>query len=195
MSNPAMWAPTYDAEAVQPMRVELVAVGFEEILTPERVDEVFQGEQGTVLLVINSVCGCAAGNARPGAMLALQNDRIPDRITTVFAGQEKAAVARAREYLADYPPSSPCIALLKKGKVLELLERRHIESKDAQEVARTLMIWFDEHCARPGPSIPAEEFEKISPFRACGSSIPLADPSTSAGGGEDEKKGWWPFGR
>ncbi len=192
MSNPALYAPTYDQEAVQPMRDELVAVGFEELLTPEQVDEVFTGEEGTVLLVINSVCGCAAGNARPGAMLALQNSLIPDRLTTVFAGQEKLAVARAREFLTGIAPSSPCIALLKKGQLLEILERRHIESQDAHQVASILTNWFNQHCTRRGPSIPAEEFEQISPFKACGSSIPLATPEMEK---PSNGKGWWPFGR
>lgn len=191
MSNTAVYAPTYDQDAVQPMRDELIAVGFEELLTPEQVDEVFTGKEEAVLLVINSVCGCAAGNARPGAMLALQNSRIPDRLTTVFAGQEKLAVARAREFLTGIPASSPCIALLKNGQLLEILERRHIESQDAHQVASILANWFDEHCTRSGPSIPAEEFERISPFKACGSSIPLAAPVEEAANG----KGWWPFGR
>lgn len=176
MTNPRMLAPTYDQEAVQPMRDELIAVGFEEMLTPEKVEEVFQNEAGPVLLVINSVCGCAGGNARPGTMLALQHDKIPHRITTVFAGQEKLAVARAREYLAAYPPSSPFIALIQDGKVLGALQRSQIELMDAEQVANALTAWFDQYCSRPGPSIPAEEFARISPFKACGSSIPLATP-------------------
>lgn len=172
MSNMAMQGPTYDPEMVQPMRDELVRVGFREILTPEDVDGAFDSGEETVLLVINSVCGCAAGNARPGVMLALQNEKIPDRITTVFAGQEKLAVARARDYLEGYSPSSPCIALLKNRQVVGILERRHIESRDAEQVARELIEWFNQHCRAEGPSIPREEFEKIVPYRACGSTIP-----------------------
>lgn len=172
MTNVAMYGPTYDPDMVRPMREELVRVGFKELLTPEEVDQAFDSGEETVLLVINSVCGCAAGNARPGAMLALQSERIPNRITTVFAGQDKLAVARAREYLAGYPPSSPCIALLKNKQVIGILERRHIESRDAEQVARELAGWFDQHCSAQGPSIPREEFEKIIPYRACGSTIP-----------------------
>jgi putative YphP/YqiW family bacilliredoxin len=191
------WAPTYDQEAVQPMRDELVAVGFEELLTPEQVDKVFTSPGKSTLLVINSVCGCAAGNARPGAMLALQHPRIPDQLTTVFAGQEKLAVVRAREYLEGNPPSSPCIALLRDGKVLRILERRQIEQRDAQEVAQELTRWFDQYCQHQGPSIPADEFEKLNPFRACGSSIPLttASPTMSTETKEKgtQRKSWWPF--
>ncbi|KXK31872.1 BrxA/BrxB family bacilliredoxin [bacterium] len=176
MTNPKMLAPTYDQEAVQPMRDELIIVGFEELLTPEKVDEVFQNESGPVLLVINSVCGCAAGNARPGAMQALQHSKIPHRFTTVFAGQEKAAVARARDYLVGFPPSSPCIALLQGGKVLGMLQRSQIEMMNADQISETLTGWFDQYCSRSGPSIPAEEFARISLFKACGSTIPLSSP-------------------
>jgi putative YphP/YqiW family bacilliredoxin len=165
--------PTYDPVAVQPMRDELTLVGFQELLTPEDVDKTFGEEGKTVLVLINSVCGCAAGNARPGASIALQNDKIPDSVTTVFAGQDKAAVQRVREYLSEYPPSSPCIALLKDKKVLHILERRHIENKTAIEVATELKAWFDDHCSSEGPSIPAEEFEKLTPYKGCGSQIPL----------------------
>jgi len=171
MSNFNMM-PTYDPESVQPMRDELTVVGFEELLTEEDVDRVFQGE-GTTLLLVNSVCGCAAGNARPGAMLALQNEKIPDNITTVFAGQDKAAAAKARGYLTDYPPSSPCIALVKDRQVLGIMERHHIENLSAQQVAGTLVEWFSEHCSQQGPSIPREKFEEVVPHQACGSTIPL----------------------
>jgi putative YphP/YqiW family bacilliredoxin len=174
MSNLAMWAPTYDPEAVQPMRNELLQVGFEELLTPEKVDEALGSPEGTVLVVINSVCGCAAGNARPGAMVALQNSKIPNRIATVFAGQDKLAVARLREHMGNIPPSSPFIALFEKGKLVRALERRQIENRTADQVAMELIGWFNEHCSRPGPSIPREEFERVTPFKGCGSSIPLA---------------------
>lgn len=173
MSELRMYMPTYDPEAVRPMREELTGVGLEELLTPEAVDEAI-GAKGTTLVVVNSVCGCAAGNARPGVMIALQNEKIPDRITTVFAGQEKPAVAKAREYMVGYAPSSPCIALFEDGKVKNILERRDIENRTADQVAAELLAWFNSSCNRPGPSIPREEFERITPFRACGSTIPLA---------------------
>ncbi|MCA9432411.1 MAG: BrxA/BrxB family bacilliredoxin [Candidatus Omnitrophica bacterium] len=165
--------PTYDPVAVQPMRDELNLVGIRDLLTKQEVDEAF-GQEGTVLLIVNSVCGCAAGNARPGAMMALQNETIPDHLTTVFAGQEKEAVAQARSYLSDYPPSSPCIALLKDGKVLGILQRLDIENKSAVEVATILKSWFDQHCEKQGPSIPRDQFEKLIPYSGCGSSIPMA---------------------
>lgn len=165
--------PTYDPEAVRPMREELVAVGVRELLTPADVDEVLSAP-GTTLVVVNSVCGCAAGNARPGVMLALQNAKIPDRPTTVFAGQEKSAVAEARARMKGYPPSSPCIALFKDGEVVHILQRHDIENRTATQVAESLVAAFDKHCTRPGPSISREEFEKIVAYKGCGSSIPFA---------------------
>lgn len=165
--------PTYDQAAVQPMRDELTRVGIQELLTPDDVARALDAP-GTALLVINSVCGCAAGNARPGAMIALQNRVIPDRICTVFAGQEKAAVAAARGLMVPIPPSSPCIAVFKDGKVVHVLQRHDIEGRNARMVADSLVAAFDAHCSRPGPSIPAEEFEKIVPYSGCGSSIPMS---------------------
>lgn len=172
MGNYGM-GPTYDPVAVQPMRDELNMVGIQDLLTKEQVDQSFSKE-GTVLLVVNSVCGCAAGNARPGVMMALQNDKIPDELTTVFAGQEKEAVAQARSYLTGYQPSSPCIALLKDKQVLGIMQRRDIENKSAVEVASTLKGWFDKFCDKEGPSIPRDDFEKMIPYSGCGSSIPMA---------------------
>jgi putative YphP/YqiW family bacilliredoxin len=166
--------PTYDPAAVQPMRDELIETGFEELLTSERVEEVLKAPEETVLIVINSVCGCAAGNARPGITMALQNERIPDRLTTVFAGQDKLSVGKVREILSDFPPSSPFIALLRDGKALHALERRNIENKTADEVASELVSWFNQDCHRQGPAIPREAFEKLVPYRACGSTIPVA---------------------
>jgi putative YphP/YqiW family bacilliredoxin len=165
--------PLYDPAAVQPMRDELVRVGIEELRTPEEVDALLGREQGTVLLVVNSVCGCAAGGARPGVMLALQNKLIPDRLVSVFAGQDREATERARSYLAPYPPSSPCIALFKAGKLEGILERHAIEGRSPQEIAKALVKAFDGTCTRPGPSISPEEFAKLVPVHACGSSIPL----------------------
>ena len=163
--------PMYDPAAVQPMRNELKAVGIEELLTAEDVDEALD-RPGTALVVVNSVCGCAAGNARPGVMLALQNKVIPNHLTTVFAGMEKAAVAQARNRMPEYAPSSPCIALFKDGRAVKVLERHHIEGRGPLEIANELAAAFSEHCDRPGPSIPREELEKIVPIQACGSSIP-----------------------
>lgn len=156
-----MSGPTYDPELVAPMRKELTDVGFQELLTPEQVDAVLSKQEGTVLVVINSVCGCAAGNARPGVATALQHRVIPDVLTTAFAGQEKTAVQRVREYLAPYPPSSPCIALFKDGKLTMILERKDIEGRMARDIAKDLIRAFDQYCSKPGPSVPAEQFEKL----------------------------------
>lgn len=164
--------PLYDPEMVRPMWEELVAVGIRPLTTPQEVDEVLSKKSGTVLCVVNSVCGCAAGGARPGVMLALQNDRIPDQLVTVFAGMDTEATARAREYMPNIPPSSPCIALFKDGAPYFVMERRHIEGYSAVDIANRLVAVFNEVCTRPGPSIPREEFEKIQPVEICGSSIP-----------------------
>ena len=175
MSDFRFAQPTYDPAAVQPMRDELTAVGVKELLTPEDVDAALT-PSGTALVVVNSVCGCAAGNARPGVMLALQNKLIPDRLTTVFAGQDREATDRARSHMKGVPPSSPCIALFKDGEVVHCLQRMNIENQTAQMVAQSLIQAFDAHCAAAGPSISPEELAKIVPFMACGSSIPLAGP-------------------
>jgi putative YphP/YqiW family bacilliredoxin len=167
------YRPLYDPTAVQPMRDELTRVGIQELQTPEDVDRVLGPKKGTALVVVNSVCGCAAGNARPGVLMALQNKVIPDALTTVFAGQDKAATERARSYLTGYPPSSPCIALLKDGHVACILERHQIEGRSGDQIARVLVDAFNQHCSRPGPSISPDEFRKIVPVHACGSSIPL----------------------
>jgi len=165
-------APMYDMEAVQPMRDELVAVGFEDLRTAQDVDSVFGETEGTLLVMINSVCGCAAGSARPGVALALQHQVIPDRLATVFAGMEYDAVDRVRELHTGYPPSSPSMALFKDGKLVHMVERRMIEGKRPEQIARELVPIFDRYCARPGPSIPANEFDKLDFARVCGSSIP-----------------------
>lgn len=171
---PIAEGPTYDPVAVQPMRDELLAVGFKELFTPEDVDAAVTGHKDqTVLVMINSVCGCAAGSARPGAGLALQHSLIPDHLYTVFAGQEKAAVAHLREiYLAQFPPSSPAIALFKNGKVIHMLQRRDIEGRSPREVAALLIEAFDQHCSAQGPSISPEDFEKVQHAVMCGSKIP-----------------------
>lgn len=163
--------PMYDPSAVQPMREELKRVGLRELLTAEDVDAAVK-HKGTTLVVVNSVCGCAAGGARPAVMLALQHNVIPDQLTTVFAGMEREAVERARSYFKGYPPSSPCIALLKDSEVATIVQRHDIEGRAPQQIASVLAAAFDKHCTRKGPSIPREEFEKIAPVQACGSSIP-----------------------
>ena len=137
----------YDPQMVQPMREELTTLGFEELLTTDAVDEVL-GSDGVVLEVVNSVCGCAAGKARPGVRLAIQHDKVPDRLTTVFAGMEIDATERARSYFTGYPPSSPQIGLLKDGKLVYLMERQDIEGREANEIAAKLVDAFDQHCSK-----------------------------------------------
>ena len=163
--------PMYDPEQVRPMWEELQNVGIRPLKSPEEVDEVIGKEQGTVLCVINSVCGCAAGNARPGVTLALQADLIPDELVTVFAGMDKEAVDKARGYMDQIQPSSPCIAVFKEGKPLHVLERRHIERMTAVDIANNLTQVFAENCSRQGPSVPSDVFEGNEHVDTCGSSI------------------------
>jgi len=138
--------PMYDPEMVRPMREELTRLGFEELRTPADVDAVLSSERAPTLVVVNSVCGCAARNARPAAALAIQHDRRPPRLVTVFAGQDAEATARARSYFTGYAPSSPQIALFKEGQLVFMLERRNIEGRNARDIAADLMTAFDEHC-------------------------------------------------
>ena len=175
MTEFKMAQPMYDPTAVQPMRDELAAVGIKELVNPDDVDEAF-AEKGTLLLVVNSVCGCAAGNARPGVMLALQNAKIPDHLTTVFAGQDKEATERARAKMPGIPPSSPCIALFKDGEPVHVMPRAEIEDRTAEMVRDSLIESFNTHCSAEGPSIPPEKLAEIPIFKACGSSIPLNPP-------------------
>jgi putative YphP/YqiW family bacilliredoxin len=135
----------YDPVLVQPMREELARIGVEELTTPAEVDA-FMARPGTKLLVVNSVCGCAAGQARPGVALALQHATKPDHAATVFAGQDVDATAKARSYFADYPPSSPSVALLRDREVVYFMPRHAIEGAPAQQVAWQLVEAFDEHC-------------------------------------------------
>jgi len=166
--------PMYDEEAVQPMRDELIAYGFDEARTPEEVDQAVS-QKGTTLVVVNSVCGCAAGSARPGVGAALQNKVIPDHLVTVFAGQDQDAVEQMRQvHLKDYPPSSPSMALFKDGKPVYMMQRSMIEGRGPQQIANELARVFESNCSRPGPSVPAEEFAKITHAVACGSTIPRA---------------------
>ncbi|MFN2571119.1 MAG: BrxA/BrxB family bacilliredoxin [Gemmatimonadales bacterium] len=138
--------PMYDPEMVQPMREELTQLGFEELRTAAEVDTVLASERAPTLVVVNSVCGCAARNARPAAALAIQHARRPARLVTVFAGQDPDATARARGYFTGYQPSSPQIALLKDGKVVFMLERRNIEGRNARDIAADLTTAFDKFC-------------------------------------------------
>jgi putative YphP/YqiW family bacilliredoxin len=165
--------PIYDPEAVAPMWQELAAVGVEPLTTPDQVDEVLQAASGSALVIVNSVCGCAAGQARPGAMMALQNAVIPDRSVTVFAGVDRDAVERARQHMAAYPPSSPSMALFKEGKLVFMLQRTDLQQMNEEQVSAALRKAFDEHCTRPGPSIDPETFKQIRPYQGCGSQIPL----------------------
>lgn len=173
MTLPSM----YDRDAVEPMWRELAAVGVEPLTTPERVDEVLRGTPGTVLVVVNSICGCAAGQARPGAMLGLQNRVIPDRSVTVFAGVDRDAVDRAREYMAAYPPSSPSIGLFKDGRQVLMLQRSDLQQMTEEEVAAALARAFDTHCTKPGPSVDPNTFRNLRPYRGCGSQIPVVNRS------------------
>ena len=129
-----------------PMRQELTTVGFEELKTPEKVDEVIPNSKGTLLLVLNSVCGCAAGTARPGVKLSLTSPKHPEKLATVFAGQDMEATAQARKYTLPYPPSSPAIALFKDGKLVHFIERHHIEGRSAEMIAENLKAAFEEYC-------------------------------------------------
>lgn len=135
----------YPPSIVMPMKEELTTVGFEDLTTPDAVNEAINS-QGTVLVMVNSVCGCAAGAARPGVKLAVSGDKRPNRIATVFAGFDTEAVAEARKHFAPYPPSSPAIALFKDGKLVHFVERHHIEGRSAQMIADNLKMAFDEFC-------------------------------------------------
>jgi putative YphP/YqiW family bacilliredoxin len=135
----------YPEPFIAPMRAELTRLGVEELRTPEQVDQAVQSP-GTVMIVVNSVCGCAAGKARPGIALALQHSRKPDVTATVFAGGDIEATDRARQYFSPYLPSSPSVGLLQDGKLVFMMERRDIENKDAASIAARLTAAFDEHC-------------------------------------------------
>ncbi len=136
----------YPEMMVAPMREDLVRIGFNELKTPEEVDQLFGSETRTTLLVVNSVCGCAAGAARPGVFLSLQGEAKPEVLTTVFAGQDLDATERARQYLVGYPPSSPAVALFKDQELVYMMERHQIERSTAQEIGKTLQEAYAEHC-------------------------------------------------
>jgi putative YphP/YqiW family bacilliredoxin len=136
----------YDERMVAPMRAELTSVGVEEARTAAEVDAVLGTKKGTVLVVVNSVCGCAAGNARPAVRMAVEHSVQPDRKITVFAGNDKDATSRARDYFAGYRPSSPSIALMRDGNVVKMWERHQIEGREAHDLARELVESFDKYC-------------------------------------------------
>lgn len=137
----------YDERIVTPMRQELTRIGITEMRTPEEVDAKLGNASGTTLVVVNSVCGCAARNARPAVTQALQHSVKPGALTTVFAGQDKEAVQRARNYFPGYQPSSPQIALLKDGELVFMLERHDIEGRTAEDIAKDLVGAFDRYCS------------------------------------------------
>ena len=136
----------YPEQLVAPMRAELTGIGVRELRDATEVDDWFGGRDGTALLLINSVCGCAAGSARPGLAMSLEHGKRPDRVATVFAGQDLEATARARELIGDVPPSSPSVALLKDGELVHFVPRHLIEGQTAETVARELTAAFDAHC-------------------------------------------------
>lgn len=139
----------YPEFLITPMREELTRLGVEELRTAEAVDEAVKGTPGTLMVVVNSVCGCAAGKARPGVALALQHGSKPDRVATVFAGADVDATERARQHFAGYPPSSPSIAMLQDGKLVYMMERHQIENRSAEAIAAELAEAFDKYCAKP----------------------------------------------
>jgi putative YphP/YqiW family bacilliredoxin len=139
----------YDEMIVGPMRQELTRLGIQETRTAEDVDAILGEKKGTVLVVVNSVCGCAAGMARPAVAMALEHDVLPDKMITVFAGNDREATNRAREYFVGFRPSSPSIALLKDGQVVKMLERWQIEGRQTHDIAAELVTAFDEYCQKP----------------------------------------------
>jgi putative YphP/YqiW family bacilliredoxin len=139
----------YDEMMVAPMRQELTRLGIEETRTAAEVDAVLGQKNGTVLVVVNSVCGCAAGMARPAVAMALESDVRPDKMITVFAGNDREATQRAREYFVGFRPSSPAIALMKDGQVVKMLERWQIEGRHAHDVAAELTAAFEQYCQKP----------------------------------------------
>jgi putative YphP/YqiW family bacilliredoxin len=146
----------YSEILIAPMREDLRRIGVEETRTPEEVEQAIKKEEGTLMVVVNSVCGCAAGKARPGVALALQNSIRPDRAITVFAGADIDATNTARSHFAPYPPSSPQIALFKDGKLVYMLERHQIENKYAEQIAQELTQAFERFCAPAAQSMNAE---------------------------------------
>ncbi len=143
--------PMYPEIMVVPMREELTRLGVEELRTVEEVDGALKNRPGTAMVVVNSICGCAAGRMRPAVRMALENGAKPDKAFSVFAGQEKEATDRARGYFTGYPPSSPSIAILRDGQLVYMMQRRDIESREAPAIAADLKAAFDRFCAKPVP--------------------------------------------
>ncbi|MEO6259201.1 MAG: BrxA/BrxB family bacilliredoxin [Thermoanaerobaculia bacterium] len=139
----------YDEQMVAPMRRELSSLGIQETRTAEQVDEVLGAKKGTVLVIVNSVCGCAAGNARPAVAMAMEHGVKPDQTITVFAGNDRDAVTRAREYFVGYRPSSPSMALMRDGQVVKMIERWQIEGRQPHDIASELTAAFDQFCTKP----------------------------------------------
>src|SRR5258708_1663618 len=137
----------YPEEVIRPMREELTRLGVQELRTPEAVDETLKNSKGTVMVVVNSICGCAAGKARPGIAMALQNEVRPDKVATVFAGGDIEATERARSYFTGFGPSSPSIGLLKDGQLVYMMERHQIEGRGPEQIAAELRQAFETHCA------------------------------------------------
>ena len=136
----------YPIDLVAPMAKDLTDAGFQSLTSSKEVDDALNQPEGTVLVMVNSVCGCAAGTARPGVKLSLQAGKRPDKLVTVFAGVDKEATARAREYMLPYPPSSPSVALFKNGRLVHFLERHHIEGRSAPMIAENLKMAFERYC-------------------------------------------------
>jgi putative YphP/YqiW family bacilliredoxin len=137
----------YPEEVIRPMREELTRLGVQELRTPEAVDETLKNSTGTIMVVVNSICGCAAGKARPGIAMALQNEIRPDKVATVFAGGDIEATERARSYFTGFGPSSPSIGLLKDGQLVYMMERYQIEGRGPEQIAAELRQAFEQHCA------------------------------------------------
>jgi putative YphP/YqiW family bacilliredoxin len=163
--------PLYDRDAVEPMWQELAQCGVTPLRTAAEVDAVL-AKPGTALIVVNSVCGCAAGGARPGVTKALQSAIIPDQLSTTFAGVDREATERARERMPEVLPSSPMVGLFKDGKLVFALERRNIERMEVDQIADELAEAFRQHCTKTGPSVPAEVYNTVVHARQCGSQIP-----------------------
>ncbi len=136
----------YDPRLVEPMRKELTELGVSELRTAQEVDSALKNSSGTALVVVNSVCGCAAGGARPGVAMALKHSKLPEKLYTVFAGQDKEATDKARSYFTGYPPSSPAMAILKNGEIVAMIHRHDIEGHSPQEIAAKLTAAFDKYC-------------------------------------------------
>lgn len=136
----------YPPEMTAPMAAELTSAGYKSLTTAQEVDEILSQKEGTTFVVVNSVCGCAAGAARPASIAALNNEKLPNNLVTVFAGVDGEAVAKAREYFAPYPPSSPCMAMFKDGQLVHFIERHQIEGNNAEAISHHLKQVFDHFC-------------------------------------------------